>query len=224
MTEPVDDARANAGDAGPAEEPEAAPGDWLLAAAPPPQKSKKRKVLAHESVYLDALPSASMYERSFMHRDTVTHVAFASTHDFFVTASVDGHLKFWKKRHEGVEFVKHFRAHSSEVVGLCVSADGAMCATIGEDNTCKVFDVVNFDMIMMLKLDFRPTACEFIYRKGDAVQAIAIGDDNGTVRVYDALSSSGEPVKTLDKLHRSAITALRYNAARACVILSLIHI
>ena len=46
MTEPVDDARANAGDAGPAEEPEAAPGDWLLAAAPPPQKSKKRKVLA----------------------------------------------------------------------------------------------------------------------------------------------------------------------------------
>ena len=48
MTEPADDARANAGDAGPAEEPEAAPGDWLLAAAPPPQKSKKRKVLAHD--------------------------------------------------------------------------------------------------------------------------------------------------------------------------------
>ncbi len=61
MTDPADDGRANAGDAGPAEEPEAAPGDWLLAAAPPPQKSKKRKVLAHESVYLDALPSASMY-------------------------------------------------------------------------------------------------------------------------------------------------------------------
>jgi len=81
-----------------------------------------------------------------------------------------------------------------------------------------VFDVVNFDMIMMLKLDFQPTACEFIYRKGDAVQAIAIGDDKGIVRVYDALSSSGQPVKTLDKLHRSAITALRYNAARACVI------
>jgi peptidylprolyl isomerase domain and WD repeat-containing protein 1 len=36
--------------------------------------------------------------------------------------------------------------------------------------------------------------------------------------VYDALSSSAEPVKTLDKLHRSRITALRYNSARECVI------
>jgi len=196
---------------------EAAPGDWLFA-APPPEKTKKRKTLAHESVYLDALPSASMYERSFMHRDTVTHVSFAPMHDFFITASVDGHIKFWKKRAEGVEFVKHFRAHANEIVGLCVSADGAACATIGADRTCKVFDVLNFDMVMMLKLEFEPTACEFVYRRGDATQAIAIGDEKGIIRVYDALSSSGEPVKTLEKLHRSAITALRYNAARDCVI------
>ena len=172
----------------------------------------------HEAGYLDALPSASMYERSFMHRDTVTHVAFATTHDFFVTASIDGHLKFWKKRHRGVEFVKHFRAHASEILGLSVSADGGMCTTIGSDNTCKIFDVVNFDMLLMLKLPYAPTACEFVFRRGDAVHALAIGDDAGTIRVYDALSSSAEPVKTLDKLHRSRITALRYNSARECVI------
>lgn len=30
-------------------------------------------MLAHEQEYLDALPSAQMYEKSYMHRDVVTH-------------------------------------------------------------------------------------------------------------------------------------------------------
>ena len=115
---------------------------------PPP---KRKRVLEHESVYLTALPCAEMYEKSFMHRDTITHVVRASpgaqlrrlllpcvagrAHgtarpgggmltpslwcvrspaargcpphlppqvatprtEFFVTASADGHVKFWKK-------------------------------------------------------------------------------------------------------------------------------
>jgi len=31
-----------------------------------------------------------------MHRDTVTHVRVTHT-DFIITASQDGHIKFWKK-------------------------------------------------------------------------------------------------------------------------------
>lgn len=31
--------------------------------------------------------------------------------DFIITASHDGHVKFWKKIEEGIEFVKHFRSH-----------------------------------------------------------------------------------------------------------------
>ena len=32
--------------------------------------------------------------------------------DFIITASADGHVKFWKKNEgEGIEFVKHFRGH-----------------------------------------------------------------------------------------------------------------
>ncbi len=73
--------------------------------------------LDNEQEYLHALPSADMYERSYMHRDTVTHVAVARTAEFFMTASCDGHLKFWKKRPEGVEFAKHFRAHLGPVTG-----------------------------------------------------------------------------------------------------------
>ena len=37
-----------------------------------------------------------MYEKSFMHRDVVTHVA-TGAHDFLLTASADGDLRFWKK-------------------------------------------------------------------------------------------------------------------------------
>lgn len=31
-------------------------------------------VLEFERVYLDNLPSAAMYERSYMHRDVITHI------------------------------------------------------------------------------------------------------------------------------------------------------
>ena len=35
-----------------------------------------------------------------MHRDVVTHVTVTST-DFIITASQDGHIKFWKKLEVG---------------------------------------------------------------------------------------------------------------------------
>lgn len=40
---------------------------------------------------------------------------------FIITASCDGHVKFWKKCEEaGIEFVKHFRSHlGKSLVGLC---------------------------------------------------------------------------------------------------------
>ena len=59
-----------------------------------------------------------MYERSYMHRDVVTHAAVAAEVDFIITGSADGHVKFWKKRPQGVEFAKHFRAHVGPVEGM----------------------------------------------------------------------------------------------------------
>lgn len=64
--------------------------------------------------------------------------------DFLVTTSVDGHLKLWKKQERGIEFVKHFRAHTTSVVGVSASADGQLFASIAEDGSTKVFDVMNF--------------------------------------------------------------------------------
>ena len=59
-----------------------------------------------------------MYEKSFMHRDTVTQVAVAQAQDFLITGSIDGHLKFWKKTPTGIEFAKHYRAHVGSLDGV----------------------------------------------------------------------------------------------------------
>ena len=90
----------------------------------------------------------------------ITHV-IATITDFILTASVDGHLKFWKKKHaEGVEFVKHFKCKSANdliqllILGhltgfsdLAVNHNGTLLATIcTEDKSAKIFDIPNFDM------------------------------------------------------------------------------
>jgi WD40 repeat protein len=63
---------------------------------------------------------------------------------FLITASIDGHIKLWKKQDIGIEFVKHYKAHMAAVVGVSASADGTLFASISEDGTAKIFDVVNF--------------------------------------------------------------------------------
>jgi peptidylprolyl isomerase domain and WD repeat-containing protein 1 len=40
----------------------------------------------------------------------LTDIGHRST-GFIITTSVDGHVKFWKKKDVGIEFVKHFKAH-----------------------------------------------------------------------------------------------------------------
>lgn len=61
---------------------------------------KKKKILPHERLYLDNLPKAESYERSYMHRDVISFCVVTNS-DFIVTASCDGHIKFWKKVETG---------------------------------------------------------------------------------------------------------------------------
>ena len=98
-------------DFGPAPLPSGGAGDDGEAIQP---QKKKRRRLAHEEVYVSNLPCSDMYEKSYMHRDWVTHCVFTPKTDFLVTASQDGHVKFWKKMPEGLEFVKHYHAHLGE--------------------------------------------------------------------------------------------------------------
>ncbi|XP_019507969.1 PREDICTED: peptidylprolyl isomerase domain and WD repeat-containing protein 1 [Hipposideros armiger] len=181
--------------------------------------AKKRKVLDFERVYLDNLPSASMYERSYMHRDVITHVVCTKT-DFIITASHDGHVKFWKKVEEGIEFVKHFRSHLGIIESIAVSCEGALFCSVGDDKAMKVFDVVNFDMINMLKLGYFPGQCEWVYCPGDAISSVAASEKStGKIFIYDGRGDN-QPLHVFDKLHTSPLTQIRLNPVYKAIVSS----
>jgi peptidylprolyl isomerase domain and WD repeat-containing protein 1 len=112
--------------------------------------------------------------------------------DFLITTSVDGHLKLWKKKELGIEFVKHYRAHLTPVTAVSASADGQLFASVSEDGSAKVFDVVNFgglglafffvpisdcnrvDMINIIKLGYTPHACCWVHQRGQAQALLAV--------------------------------------------------
>uniref|UniRef100_A0A3Q3QHY1 peptidylprolyl isomerase n=1 Tax=Monopterus albus TaxID=43700 RepID=A0A3Q3QHY1_MONAL len=185
--------------------------EWVGPMPSEATKPKKRKVLEFERVYLDNLPSAAMYERSYMHRDVITHIVCSKT-DFIITASQDGHVKFWKKKEdEGIEFVKHFRSHLGVIESIAVSAEGALLCSVGDDQAMKVFDVVNFDMINMLKLGFQPGQCEWVYNPGDAISTVACSEkSSGKIFVYDGRGKN-EPLHVFEKMHSSPLSQIRLN-------------
>ena len=160
-----------------------------------------------------------MYERSFMHRDTVTHAAVAGPADFVLTASVDGHLKFWRKTATGLEFAKHFRAHLGPITGLAISPDGALAATISAaDGTAKVFDVPTFDMVAMARLPFpRPAALAW----GTDASLIVSDSASPTLAVLDGREPGGGRDVVCDLGEgRAPVVALAWNAPAGALVLA----
>lgn len=85
-----------------------------------------------------------------MHRDNLTFCTMTPLTDFLITTSVDGVVKFWKKTHEGIEFVKAFKAHQGEVTAVGVSADGRSFASAGADKKVVIFDIVTFGELLQV--------------------------------------------------------------------------
>lgn len=169
-------------------------------------------------MYLDHLPSANFYERSYMHVGDMCHVRTTKT-DFIITASVDGQLKFWKKKPKEVEFVKRFYAHVGPITDMGTSTDGVWLCTVGsKDMVLNVFDVINFDMVNMVKLGFRPSCCEWIAPSGSNRMLVAVGSKDGPeVRVYDCKGAAKEPIKVFTG-HRAPVVRVRYHPGLQCVI------
>lgn len=184
---------------------------------PMPVAAKKKKTVAYEDVFIGNLPQAESYERSYMHRDVVTHLLVTKS-DFIITASIDGHLKFWKKQSFGIEFVKHFRAHLGNIECIATNSTGTLLASISNDMSLKVFDVINFDMINMMKLDFNPARCEFCHSANDPIQAIAISSSSSScIQTYDA-TGDNKPIAVLDRLHSAPVVCMKYNAVYSTMI------
>lgn len=168
---------------------------------------------ADERVELSLLPKAKMYEKSFMHRDTVTHICVVpSDPPYVVTASRDGHVKFWRKQPVGVEFVKHIRAHMGPVAGLAASPDGLTLVSIGADKGLKIYDVLSWDMINMYTLDFVPSALSWISHAG---RILAVADsaspaihifDIGLGIQLDEKTKTAIPTHSVTNVHRSPVT------------------
>ncbi|KAI3995095.1 hypothetical protein MKX01_031897 [Papaver californicum] len=181
----------------------------IVGPAPPPPRSRKRP-LQFEQTYLDSFPSANMYEKSYMHRDVVTHVAVSQA-EFLIAGSADGHLKFWKKKPIGFEFAKHFRSHLGPIEGLAVSADGLLCCTISNDKSVKIYDVVNYDMMVMIRLPFVPGTVEWVYKQGDIKAKLAISDRNSSyVHIYDTRVGTNEPIISKE-IHMGPVKVMKYN-------------
>lgn len=67
--------------------------------------------------------------------------------------------------------LNHFPA---PINALAVNANGTYLCTASSDKSVKIFDVVNFDMINMIKLDFEPKCAEWIHSPNDAISALAV--------------------------------------------------
>lgn len=174
-------------------------------------------MLEHERLFVAALPSAGMYEKSYMHRDVVTHVVVTST-DFVITCSADGFVKFWKKGKTGIEFVKTYRAHLEAISCADASADGQLFVTVSSDRYIKVFDVVNFDAINMLKLDYVPRACAWVLSRGDAQALLAISSqETPDIHIYDARDAQPTPLRTFSG-HPAPVTAIKFNEVYGTVV------
>jgi peptidylprolyl isomerase domain and WD repeat-containing protein 1 len=190
-------------------------GPALPSSAP---KKKKRK-LPYEKLYVAALPGATRYSKSLMHREQLCFTTFTPHTDFLITSSIDGVVKFWKKDFGGIEFVKEFRAHTGEIKSVNVSADGRSFATAGADNTVKIFDVVTFDLLAMLSLDYTPKAVCWLHGRGASFPQLAVSsEENGWIRVYDGRGENPEPLQTLKSVHRVPVSLMAYNSNYDCVV------
>lgn len=116
-------------------------------------------LVEYHDLLLSGLPSADLYELSYMHRDSVNLVLSTSKTDYVITISIDGHIKFWKKAFNLVDFTKNYKAHTGLITGASLSRNSDLLCTVGLDRTLKIFDVLNCDLKLAIKLNFVPSCC-----------------------------------------------------------------
>lgn len=180
---------------------------------------KKRRKLPYEKLYISALPKSHKYSKSLMHKEQVAFVTVTPLTDFLITSSIDGVVKFWKKGADGIEFVKEFRPHTGEIKSVSVSSDGRSFATAGIDKRITIFDVMTFDLLAMLTIDFTPKCICWIHRRGDSLPLLAVSDEvNHNIRIYDGRGENEDPIHTITGLHRSVVSLMAYNNSYDCVI------
>ncbi|KAF7456334.1 peptidyl-prolyl cis-trans isomerase CYP71 [Cryptosporidium felis] len=162
------------------EEEDLGPSISLLKESEHPERHEKQQKQPEELPV--NLPITDFYECSFMHKKQVSHVASSHKTGFFVTASIDGVVKFWRLRSDrevrkdldegtrsgplvatSLEFVKGFQAHGSEISDISVSNCEFYLASLSEkEKNVKLFSILDFDMISIIKVPIYPSKCVFV--------------------------------------------------------------
>ncbi|KAI8148410.1 peptidyl-prolyl cis-trans isomerase cyp15 [Fennellomyces sp. T-0311] len=177
---------------------------------PPPADEVPRKKKRETHFVTSQLPHGTICA-ALEKQTMVSRIHHVSRNDFIITASIDGHLKFWKKTAAGVEFVKHYRAHMAVINGINISPDGELLATISDDMSLKVFDITNFDMINMIKLGYKPKSVCWIHQQGQAQALVAISEaDSPNIHLYDG-RAEGKPLHTISNLHSHPVHIISFN-------------
>lgn len=191
--------------------------------------AKRTKILPFESLYLERIPASPRYNRSYMHRDNVTHTIVVGTS--LITASHDGYIKFWRRvsKEPGVatslvklemvvEFLKTYRAHSAPIVALVASGDGKLVASLSSDKTVKIFDLTSCDMLVAKKLEFVPDCACWIQREAELDFSLLVTEKN-TANLYLFKSVEAESIVPLDALHFEApIQNMTFSSLYCCVV------
>ncbi|KAG5440266.1 hypothetical protein PCANB_001836 [Pneumocystis canis] len=180
--------------------------------------SGKKRFMVYEEKYLSVLPENEKYSKSFMHRDNIFSVCVSSKYDFIITTSIDGYLKFWKKRTSGIEFVKQYRAHLGSVISTSVSSDGSLFSSASSDKSLKIFDVVSFDMINEFNLEYIPLTLCWVYSKIHAIAFLAVSDaSSSTINIYDGKGDS-ECLYVINNLHTRPVSIISFNPIYNCAV------
>ena len=167
------------------------------------------------------MPNSSSYELSYMHKEPVSHILISPKHDYIFTTSSDGYLKFWRKGVQGIEFVKTFRANMAAISSMCISANQLRLATCcPEEKSLKVFDVVNFDLMNMIKVNFTPNLMQFVSKQNMFAPILAVTEsESPSIRLIRAeqqlqeKKSEGTQVvmKVKIDMHDQPVTFMRFN-------------
>lgn len=180
---------------------------------------KKRRTLPFEKLYISALPSSPRYSKSLMHKDQVAFATITPLTDFLVTSSIDGTVKFWKKTPVGIEAVKEYKAHNSEIKSVSVSQDGRSFASAGADGSIKIFDVVTFDLLAVLQPGFLPKTLCWVHKRGASLPLLAVSEESGpAIHIYDGRGESSSPNHSIQALHKSPVVAMAFNNELDCVV------
>jgi peptidylprolyl isomerase domain and WD repeat-containing protein 1 len=157
-----------------------------------------------------------MYYRSYMHVENVQFVASSHRHDFFMTLSVDGVVKFWHRVENDLEFVKGINPHDGPFHSYSVSPDGNLIATGSRNGRISVLDISSFNLIS--KFDFRaPVRVTVSFVSVSPINGLAVAfSGESTIRIIDALEQlSGDStvpttLRLFSDIHRSPITCMQF--------------